>query len=122
MLLFPLSLLAPAEPAATGRTAGRVTVGGLAPKLANLPVTRDIKICGTSKPDEALEVGAGGGVKNAVIWVADVPAPKKREKKHKLDQQGCLFIRTSSPCRWEPSSTWSTATRCCTTCAPRLGS
>jgi plastocyanin len=92
MLLIALLLLAAAEPAATGRIAGKVTVGGLAPKLASLPVTRDIKICGTSKPDEALEVGAGGGVKNAVIWVADVPAPKKSEKKQKLDQQGCLFI------------------------------
>ncbi len=93
MLLIALSLLAAAEPAAAaGKIAGKVTVGGLAPKLATLPVTRDMKICGSSKPDEALEVGAGGGVKNAVIWVTDAPAPKKIEKKYKLDQQGCLFI------------------------------
>jgi hypothetical protein len=92
MLLIALSLVAAAEPAAAGRIAGKVTVGGLAPKLASLPVTRDIKICGTSKPEEALEVGQGGGVKNAVVWVTDVPAAKKVEKKYKLDQQGCLFI------------------------------
>ena len=39
-----------------GKVNGKVTLTGLAPKLANLPVTRDMKTCGTSKPDEALEM------------------------------------------------------------------
>jgi len=88
MLLLALALLA----ADTGGVSGKVTVAGLAPKLANLPVTRDMKYCGTSKPDESLEVGTGGGVKNVVLWLPGVPAPKKIDKKQKLDQQACLFI------------------------------
>jgi plastocyanin len=79
--------------AGAGKVAGKVTLTGLAPKLANLPVTRDMKTCGTSKPDEALEVGQGGGVKNAVLWIVDGPKPAKGEKaKAPLDQKQCDFV------------------------------
>ncbi len=88
MLLLALALLA----ADTGTIAGKVTVAGLAPKLANLPVTKDMKFCGTSKADESLEVGTGGGVKNVVLWLPDLPAPKKIEKKHALGK--LLDIKT----------------------------
>ena len=88
MLLLALLLAADA-----GTLAGKVTLTGLAPKLANLPVTRDMKTCGTTKPEEALEVSDGGGVKNAVVWLADVPLPKEHKPaKEKLDQQGCVFV------------------------------
>jgi plastocyanin len=79
--------------AGAGKVTGKVTLTGLAPKLANLPVTRDMKTCGTSKPDEALEVGQGGGVKNAVLWIVDGPKPAKGEKaKATLDQKQCDFV------------------------------
>src|SRR6266446_1227875 len=86
----------PPPPGATGpgagRVSGKVTLTGLPPKLAPLPVTRDIKTCGTSKPDEALEVGQGGGVKNAVLWIADGPKPSRADKiKVTLDQKQCEF-------------------------------
>jgi plastocyanin len=75
-----------------GRVSGKVTLSGLPPKLAPLPVTRDIKTCGTSKPDESLEVGQGGGVKNAVLWIAGGPKPAKADKvKVTLDQKQCEF-------------------------------
>ena len=78
--------------AATGSLAGKVTLTGLAPKLANLPVTRDMKVCGTSKPDESLEV-KDGGIRNAVVWFLDVPeASPDKPSKLKLDQQGCTFV------------------------------
>ena len=48
-----LALLLAADP---GALAGKITLSGLAPKLANLPVTRDMKVCGTTKPDESLKV------------------------------------------------------------------
>ena len=87
---------APARESApgTGRIAGKVTLAGLAPKLANLPVTRDLKVCGSSKTDEALEVGVGGGVKNAVLWLPEGPKPGKEDvrKKVKLDQQACAYV------------------------------
>ncbi len=77
---------------ATGALAGKVTLAGLAPKLANLPVTRDMKVCGTSKTDESLEV-KDGAVKNVVVWFTDVPLPKDAQlPKEKLDQQACVFV------------------------------
>jgi hypothetical protein len=75
-----------------GKISGKVTISGLAPKLANLPVTRDIKSCGANKPDESLVVGQAGGVKNAVIWIVDGPKPPRGFKqKYKLDQKNCEF-------------------------------
>ena len=90
-----LALLAAANAAPTGKIAGRITLAGLPPKLANLPVTKDLKICGTSKPDEALEVGSGGGLRNVVLWLPEGPKPAGHEaahKKLKLDQQACQFV------------------------------
>ena len=85
-----LALLLATDP---GALAGKVTLSGLAPKLANLPVTRDMKVCGANKPDELLEVSSGGGVKNVVIWFTDVPlSPDSRPGKEKLDQQQCMFV------------------------------
>jgi plastocyanin len=88
MLLFALLLAAEA-----GTLAGKVTLSGLAPKLANLPVTRDMKVCGNNKPDESVEVSSGGALKNAVVWLTDVPIPKDHKpQKEKLDQQQCSFV------------------------------
>ena len=85
-----LSLVLAAQ---TGTLAGKVTLSGLAPKLANLPVTRDMKTCGNNKPDESLAVSDGGAVKNAVIWFTDVPLPRDfKPAKEKLDQQQCVFV------------------------------
>ena len=79
--------------AATGTLAGKVSLEGLAPKLATLPVTKDNKVCGTSKPDESLEV-KDSGVKNAVVWFLDVGerAQPANAPKEKLDQQQCQFV------------------------------
>jgi len=75
-----------------GKVSGKVTISGLAPKLANLPVTRDIKSCGANKPDESLVVGQAGGVKNAVVWIVDGPKPPRGFKqKYRLDQKNCEF-------------------------------
>jgi plastocyanin len=89
--LVALALLVAQTGAAKVR--GKVTLTGLAPKLANLPVTRDMKTCGTSKPDEALEVSQGGGVKNAVLWITDGSKAAKGDKiKATLDQKQCEFV------------------------------
>jgi plastocyanin len=88
MLLIALLLAADA-----GTLAGKVTLNGLAPKLANLPVTRDMKVCGNNKPDESLLLSKSGGVKNAVVWFPDVKLPSDpKPAKEKLDQQQCLFL------------------------------
>ena len=88
MILLALLFAAATDP---GALAGKVTLAGLAPKLATLPVTRDMKVCGTSKPDESLEV-KDGGVKNAVIWFTDLPeARDAKPARQKLDQIACSF-------------------------------
>src|SRR5438270_332547 len=89
----PMILLALLLAAGTGALRGKVTLSGLAPRLAPLPVTRDMKVCGNNKPDESVEVSQGGGVRNAVIWLTDVPVPKDvKARKEKLDQQHCAFV------------------------------
>jgi len=88
MLLIALLLASDA-----GTLTGKVSLAGLAPKLADLPVTRDMKVCGNTKPDESLVVAKGGGVKNAVIWLPDVKLPANfKAPKEKLDQQQCSFV------------------------------
>ena len=86
MILLALLLAADA-----GALAGKVTLTGLPPKLANLPVTRDQKTCGSTKPDESLEV-KDGGVKNAVVWFTDVGEAPAKPPKEKLEQQQCAFV------------------------------
>jgi len=97
VLAATLALLAQAPQSGAGggekgKVSGKVTISGLAPKLANLPVTRDIKTCGANKPDESLVVGQAGGVKNALVWVVDGPKPPRGFKqKFRLDQKNCEF-------------------------------
>src|ERR1700712_1790978 len=87
MVAFAFALIAAVS------LSGKVTLTGLAPKLANLPVTRDIKSCGANKPDESLEIGAGNGVRNAVVWCTDIKEPPgERKEKEKLDQQNCQYV------------------------------
>jgi len=83
----------PSIPAGYGRIAGKVTVAGLAPRLAPLPVGKDMKICGTSKADEALELGPGGGVKNALLWDPQGPPPAKGARpRAKVALSGCQVV------------------------------
>ena len=80
------------QPAATGTISGRITIAGLAPKLPPLPVTKDNKICGVNRADEALVTSLTGGIKNAVLWLLDLPAAKgSGNERVRLDQQGCRF-------------------------------
>jgi plastocyanin len=89
----PMIALALLLAAGTGALSGKVTLSGLAPRLAPLPVTRDMKVCGNNKPDESLEVSQGGGVRNAVVWLTDLPVPKDvKARKENLDQQHCAFV------------------------------
>ena len=82
----------PPIPAGLGRIAGKITLAGLAPKLPPIPVGKDMKTCGTSKPDEALEVGPGGGVKNALLWALDGPPPSKGSKpRARISLLACQF-------------------------------
>jgi plastocyanin len=78
------------------RVEGKVTFAGLAPKLAALPVSRDLKLCDSTKPDESLLVGPDGGIRFAVLSIDGAPAPRRgpgeKPPRVRLDQRGCQFI------------------------------
>lgn len=74
-----------------GRISGRVAVAGLAPPRLTVPVTRDIKFCGGNKPDESLEAEKAGGVKNALLWLADGPKASAPAPAPQLELRACTF-------------------------------
>jgi len=83
-------------PAAAGAIAGKVTFPGKAPDPRPITITKDETVCGrTPLVDESLVVGAGGGVKNALVRILDaqgappLPAPTPNVA---IDQNGCRFV------------------------------
>jgi plastocyanin len=79
-------------PAGLGRLVGRVVAAGPWSPLPAIPVSKDPKACGLSQPDEALEVSAAGGVKNAVLWAANGPPPDRSLKTRvRLALKGCQY-------------------------------
>ena len=69
--------------------AGAVTT--TVPALRPLRVTADIKVCGTQLPDEAIAVGAGGVLANAVVTLTGVkvrtPYPDPQ-----VSNEQCRFV------------------------------
>lgn len=63
----------------------------MAPRLPTLPVTRDIKQCGTNKPDDTLEISGRNGVKNALLWLPSHPRPLGPPRDVKIELSGCQF-------------------------------
>lgn len=86
----------PALAPGLARITGKVTIAGLAPRLAPIPVSSDMKICGTSKEDEALAIGPGGGIRDVVLWIEGGPTlerkPGEKVPRVKLDQHACQFV------------------------------
>lgn len=88
--LLLAALLSPVTARAqSGTVAGIVTTS--VPALRPLRVTADIKVCGTQLPDEAIAVGAGGALANAVITLTGVkvrtPYPDPQ-----VMNAGCRFV------------------------------
>jgi hypothetical protein len=75
-----------------GSLSGAVKFAGALPKLEPVRVIKNQEFCGRSKPNEALIVGAGRGVKNAVVWIEGITAGKKfAGKPIFLDNSKCVF-------------------------------
>jgi plastocyanin len=53
--------------AATGKVSGTVSVAGAYQRPKPLPVFKNRSFCGTAVPNETLLIGAGGGLRNAVV-------------------------------------------------------
>lgn len=85
-----LSTLLPALAAAqTGTISGVVTTA--VPALRPLRVTADVKVCGTQMPDEAIAVGAGGGLANAVVTLTGVKV-KTPHPDPTITNEKCRFV------------------------------
>jgi hypothetical protein len=84
-----VALVSPSVAAQTGAIAGVVTT--TVPALRPLRVTADIKVCGTQLPDEAIAIGPGGVLANAVIALTGVkvrtPYPDPL-----VTNEGCRFV------------------------------
>src|SRR2546428_8074766 len=93
-----LSLPAAAEYAAAdvtngGTIKGKITYNGKPPPPKKIMITKDPKICGTSRDDDTFEIAPDGGVRNVVVYLADIKSGKKfeGEMKPELDQKGCHY-------------------------------
>ena len=91
--LLPLVLVLTALSVEASAQGGTVTgvVTTTVPALRPLRVTADIKVCGTQLPDEAIAVGAGGGLANAVITLTGVKV-KTPYPDPQVTNEGCRFV------------------------------
>jgi plastocyanin len=79
-----------------GAVTGRVAYGGTAPARAKIEITKDASVCGTEseKLSEELIVGAGGGIQNVVVRIANITkgaALAPASPNPVLDQKVCQF-------------------------------
>ncbi len=82
------------ETASTGSIVGAIKFQGKSPERKKIAVTRDKKVCGKeAKFAESLVVSATGGVKNAVLYLADIQRGRKFKipSVFNIDQRGCQF-------------------------------
>jgi plastocyanin len=97
--LLALALLGPqAHAAEWGTITGRIVYDGKAPKPEPLKVDKDQAVCNAVPlVDESLEVGSGGGLKNALVYLytkdpAIAPEYADAAKKEVVvDNKGCRF-------------------------------
>jgi plastocyanin len=82
--------------AADGIVSGTVKVDGQAPKLKPLAILKDGAVCGKEVPNEAVVVGAEGGLKNVVVSIkVKGPArgaPAAPTPNAFVDQVGCRYL------------------------------
>lgn len=77
-----------------GTIAGTVLVGGDVPALPPLPVFKQLETCGSTIADERLVSGAGGALRNAVVYLPDIAAgkPIPRNQPVVFDNVKCAFV------------------------------
>ncbi len=83
----------PAHSAGPGLLRGRITFTGPNPGARNLAIGAPQAGCPAAIADESLLVGAGGGLKNAVVLVAGAPGTGAPDPAAValFDQKGCAF-------------------------------
>lgn len=76
-----------------GSISGKISFSGAAPANPKLDITKDKEICGASIPADYYMVGAGGGLKNAVVVIENIEQGKAYDKKGAVavDNKDCMF-------------------------------
>lgn len=84
----------PSAAGGKGSLSGVVTWGGPAPAKKTVEVTKDHEACGQEVPNLDVVVGAGGGLKNALVSIDGLkPAtPYAADGPIVFDQKECLFL------------------------------
>lgn len=77
-----------------GSISGTVKLAGAPPAVKPIEVNKDQNVCGKTKPNESLVVGADKGVQYAVVRLTNIKKGKKLDTSAKvvLDQKDCRFI------------------------------
>lgn len=95
-LLVPGPSAAAGEASTVGAVRGRVVYRGPVPPPEPHVAHVNHEVCGAhgELPDETLEVGADGSVRNVVVVWAGAPAARRRTRpvSARLDQRGCVFL------------------------------
>lgn len=76
-----------------GKIQGKVTYTGAVPMRKIIP-TKDAEVCGGIRNEPQILIGAGNGVKDAVVYLKDVARGKAwdRKKQPELDNVKCHFV------------------------------
>ena len=88
---FLLAGLQVALAADAGSVSGKVTFKGTPPPPRKVPVGTDPQVCGNEQQSEDLVVGAGNGIKNAVVRLIGVKGAAGDLKPTPVEQKGCKF-------------------------------
>ncbi|HUM11215.1 MAG TPA: carboxypeptidase regulatory-like domain-containing protein [Myxococcaceae bacterium] len=79
--------------ASGGTISGRITYDGSPPNPEKVTITQDPGTCGTSRELDEWKISPTGGVKDVVVYLADIKSGKKMDLPAKpvLDQKGCHY-------------------------------
>lgn len=77
-----------------GTIKGKISYNGRVPAPKKITVTKDPKVCGTSREDDTFIVAQDGGVKDVVVYLTDIKSGKKSDGDLKpvLDQKECHYV------------------------------
>ena len=84
-----------ASPSSGETIKGNVRYTGAPVEKKKVPMTIDQYICGKEKEAEDLMLSSNNGIRNAVVWLQNLPAGAKRDwnlPPAKMDQKQCSFI------------------------------
>jgi hypothetical protein len=73
-----------------GSITGTIRTDAAAPAPIALPESVR-QVCGAQIPDGSLQVGEGGALANAVVWVEDAPPTPARPTAPLIDQKACAY-------------------------------